>query len=149
MLEPLLFLSSRTAKQVKVDGKLEVFCCCLLLCSSVLLLSVSWALFWSFSLSQSDADGVFLVPQSLACQSRGQQRHLGPEKVKQDVSGLTVLLSFPHQSYADPPGHMTFIGSRLQDENYCTLKSTSRCPVKALTLLLASSYVQERRKTAS
>lgn len=98
MLEPLLFLSPRAAKQVEVDGKLEVFCCCLLLCSSVLLLSVSRALFFSFSLSQGDADGVFLVPQSLARQSRGQQRHLGPEKVKQDVSGLTIRLSFLHQS---------------------------------------------------
>lgn len=77
MLEPLLFFSSCAAKQVEVDRKLLVFCYCILLYSFILLLNVS---FFSFTISQSDADGVFLVPQSLASQSRGQQRYLEPEK---------------------------------------------------------------------
>lgn len=61
-LEPLLFLSSCATKQVKV----LVFGSCLLLRSFFLLLNVSWALLFSFPISQSDADGVFLVPQPLA-----------------------------------------------------------------------------------
>lgn len=98
MLEPLLFLSSRAAEQVEVDRKLLVFCRCVLLFSFLLLLNGSWALFFSFTSNQSDADGVFLVPQSLASQSRGQQRYLEPERVKPDGSAPTTLLSFLHQS---------------------------------------------------
>lgn len=89
MLEPLLFLSSCAAKQVEVDRKLLVCCYCIPPCSFFLLLNVSWARFPSFPTSQSDADGVFLVPQSLPSQSGGQQRYLGPG-LKQDGTVLTI-----------------------------------------------------------
>lgn len=89
MLEPLLFLSSCAAKQVEVDRKL-LFCYCIPPCSFILLLNMSRALFPSFPIRQSDADGVFLVPQSLPSQSGGQQRYLGPTGLKRGVTVETI-----------------------------------------------------------
>lgn len=108
MLEPLLFLSSCAAKQVEVDRKL-LFCYRIPLRSFVLLLNLSWALFPSFPISQSDADGVFLVPQSLPSQSGGQQRYLGPTGLEQDVTVPTISAN----PKADPKGRPTFKSLQL------------------------------------
>lgn len=108
MLEPLLFLSSCAAKQVELDRKL-LFCYRIPPWTFVLLLNMSWALFPSFPISQSDADGVFLVPRSLPSQSGGQQRYLGPTGLEQDVTVPTISA----KPKADPKGHPTFKSLQL------------------------------------
>lgn len=76
VLEPLLLLSSCAAKQVEDDWKLVVRYG-VSLCSFFLLLPFDQTLLPYLPLSQSDADGVFLVPHPLASQTRRYKRHLG------------------------------------------------------------------------
>lgn len=118
VLEPLLFLSSCAAKQVEVDRKL-LFCYRLPPWSFVLLLNMSWALFPSFPISQSDADGVFLVPQSLPGQSGGQQRYLGPTGLEQDVT-LPTISANPK---ADPKGHKSLQLSKKRQPVMVTMET--------------------------
>lgn len=73
----------------------------------------------------------------------------GTRKVKQDVTVTNnpPELPPPIQKQMDQVTSLSKLS--LQEEDNCTLKSTSRCPISALTLHLASSYVQERRNKAS
>lgn len=75
LLEPLLLLSPCAAKQVQGDRKLLVGDD-MSLCPFFLLLPFSHTLLPYLPFSQSDTDGVFLVPHPLASQTRRQQGHL-------------------------------------------------------------------------